>query len=435
MVCGSLFGDTKKNRSSFPWSSDQHRATQNKISHFARPADEMDWEQSQTSQAIRHLDYNLTTKLQLLADKQSIEIQKYLQARPSNLEDTLRKIFDDYVADGRIIIQSPDSHEAPTQSLSAGSPKQQVTEVTERNAEIQQLISKLQRAEEELNAVKSELEKAEIRTDQLRKLIIPAGTEQILDSKLQQLFSEIRTLTQKVVSKIYTKPPRYWESSVEHSRAFFKEIKDYTPGLQQDAIQSELFACLRQLFLSNQIKDYRLGERYETLQTLLRQTEEALAEAVGARFPGERHMKEMQEWRRATFKCTELLQDTSNNAAYDAANLAEYFKPAETEDPKAQQRGRKYLQTLCERSFELGALMRRTEDTFEVFSVKDDTPLLDCEDIAEKWRSYGEKDGSGVEITVFCLFGGLRKISKEYPTKPVVLEKAHVATQFVMPAE
>ncbi|CCT63196.1 uncharacterized protein FFUJ_00182 [Fusarium fujikuroi IMI 58289] len=399
----------------------------------------MDWDQSQISQAIRHLDFNLSTKwdhaFKLFADAQRVEIQRYLQAGSSNLEHVVRKTLQEYVTGGRIIIQSPYSPEEPSKSPSAGPPKQQLAAESDQHDEVERLSLKLQKTEEELTAAKSQLEEAEIRTDQLRKLIIPVGTEPILDSKIQQLFFEIRTLTQKVVSRLYTKAPRYWESSIDESRVFFKGIQDLPPGLQQDAIHSELFTCLRRWLFSNEIKECGLGEGHENLQSLLGQTEEALFEAVGAKYPGERHREEIQEWRSATFKCTELLQDTSNDPAYYAANLAGCFKPAETDDLKAQQRGRKNLQTLCERSLELGALMRRTEDSFEVFAVKDGTHLVECEDIVEKWRNYSEEGASGVEITVWCLFGGLRKISKEYPTKPVVLEKARVATRFVRRAE
>ncbi|KAG4264883.1 hypothetical protein FPRO03_00167 [Fusarium proliferatum] len=381
----------------------------------------MDWDQSQISQAIRHLDFNLSTKwdhaFKLFADAQRVEIKRYLQAGSNNLEHVVRNTLQEYVADGRIIIHSPHSPEELSKLPSPGSSKQQLAAESDQHDEVQRLTLKLQKTEEELTAVKSQLEEAEIRTDQLRKLIIPVGTEPILDSKIQQLFFEVRTLTQKVVSRLYTNAPRYWESSVDDSRVFFKGIQDLTPDLQQDAIHSELFTCLSRWLFSNEIKDCGLGEGHEKLQSLLGQTEEALLEAVGAKYPGE------------------LLQDTSNDPAYYAANLADFFKPAETDDPKAHQRGRKNLQNLCERSLELGALMRGTEDSFEVFTVKDGTPLVECEDVVEKWRNYSEKGASGVEITVLCLFGGLRKISKEYPTMPVVLEKARVATRFVRRAD
>ncbi|KAF4438661.1 hypothetical protein FACUT_4770 [Fusarium acutatum] len=433
------FGGTKNHRSNFHSSAGQDRVTQNKIPHFTRSVNEMDWEQSQISQAIRHLDFNLSTKwehaFKLFTDAQRFEIQRYLQAESSNLEHVVREILEDSVANGGIIIQPPHSTETSTKSLPAGPSKQQVAAESDQHDEIQRLTLKLQKKEEELTAVKSQLEEAEIRTDQLRKLIIPSGTEPILDSKIQQLFSEVRTLIQKVVSRLYTKAPRYWESSVDESRAFFKQIKDLPPDLQQDAIHSELFTCLRQWLFSTETKDRGLGEGHEKLQSLLGQTEQALVEAVEAKYPGEHHREEIQEWRSATFNCTELLQDTSDDPAYYAANLADLFKPSETDDPKAQQRGRKHLQTLCQRSFELGALMRLTEDSFEVFTVKDGTPIVDCEDIVEKWRNYSENGASGVEITVWCLFGGLRKISKEYPTRPVILEKAQVATRFVRRAE
>ncbi|KAF5572994.1 hypothetical protein FPANT_12663 [Fusarium pseudoanthophilum] len=409
------------------------------MSQFARPADEIDWEQSRTSQAIRHLDFSLSTKwdrsFNSFANAQNDEIKRYMQAASSKSEHFFRKALEDFVADGRIIIQSRHSAEAPNESLSAGPQKQKATQEPIQHAQIEQLTLKLQKAEEELKAVKSQLEEAEIRTDQLRKLIIPAGTEPILDSKIQQLFIEIRTLTQKVASKLYTKPPRYWETLVDESRVFFKGIQEYSIDLQQDAIQGELFDCLRQWFFSDTITFHGLGDKYEKLQTLIGQAEEALGEAIEVKHPGGLHGEEMREWRSATLKCINLLRDSSNDSAFYVAGIESFFKPAETDDSKAQQRGRNNLQTLCERSLELEALMRRTEDTFEVFSVKDDTPLLDCEDIAEKWRGYSGKDASGVEITVCCLFGGLRKISKEYPTKPVVLEKAQVATQFVRRAE
>lgn len=458
MVFGACFGETKKYLYNFHSSGGQHRATRNKIAHHIRSVDEMDWEQSQTSQAIQHLYFNLSTKwdhaFNMFANTQNVEIQRCLQAGPSNLEHICRKIFEDYAIDGRIIIQSPHSPEAATNPLSIGSSKQQAAAESDQHAEIQKLTLKLQRAEEELTAVRSQLEKAEIRTNQLRKLIVPTGTEPILDSKIQHLFSEVRTLTQKVVSKLYTKTPRYWESSVDESRVFFKGIKDFPLNLQQDAIHGELFDCLRQWFFSNAIKDRGLGEKYEKLQTLLVQTEEELVEAVQAKNPGgkflfevrtknryltvsypELHGEEIREWRNATLKYINLLQDTSNDPAFFADHLEGFFKPAETDDPKAQQRGRKNLETLCNKSFELGALMRRAEDHFEIFTVNKGTSLTDCEDIAERWRSYSDKDSCGVEIVDWCFFGGLRKISKEYPTKPVVLEKAHVSGRFVRRTE
>ncbi|KAF5593791.1 uncharacterized protein FSUBG_9699 [Fusarium subglutinans] len=434
MVCGNLFGETRKHRYSSHSSSDQHRATQNKTSYFARSADEMDWEQSQTYQAIRHLTTNWHDTFKLF-ERQNAEVQRHLQAGHSNLEHMFRKVLEDFVANGVIIIQSPHSPDAPTKSLSSKPLEQRVATSSELYDELQRLTLKLQNAEEELTVVKSQLDEAELRTDQLRKLIISAGTEPILDSKIQQKFSEIRTLTQKVVSKLYTKTPRYWESLVDESRVFFEGIKDRSLDLRQDAIHGQLFHCLQQWFFSDAIKDHGLGDKYEKLQTLLGQANEELVEAIEAKGLGGPHGEEIREWRNATLKCINLLQDPSNDQAFCVAHIENFFKPAETDDSKAQQRGRKYLQSLCERSSELGALMRRTEDSFEVFTVKDGIPLADCEDIAEKWINYSDKDASGVEITASCLFGGLRKISKDYPTKPVVLEKAQVATRFVRHAE
>jgi hypothetical protein len=125
------------------------------------------------------------------------------------------------------------------------------------------------------------------------------------------------------------------------------------------------------------------------------------------------------------------LRDESDGPDSCAAYLEQFFKPAETDIIQAQESGRKKLRKLCEKAHELGILMRRATDTFQVFTVKDDLPLADCQDMVEELRCNGERDSGGTKVVGSCLFGGLRKISSDYPTKPILLERAVVSTRFV----
>ncbi|KAG6991602.1 hypothetical protein FocnCong_v017809 [Fusarium oxysporum f. sp. conglutinans] len=298
-------------------------------------------------------------------------------------------------------------------------------------AQVEELTRKLELADSELADLNSQLKATQSRADQLRSMIIPNDGKPILDSEIERLFSEVRATTQIVACRLYSKRGTYQNPKTGDSKAFFKEIEDLSPDCQRDAIHTYLFLFIRQQFFPRNIRGCNIGNHYPNLEKALAATEWQLTEAVKNSHPGGVHQKELNDWTRATFKCIDILKGESDEPDSYAAYLEEFFKPAETDDTNTQGIGRRKLKKLCEKAHELGILMRRATDTFQVFIVKDDLPFTDCEDVAEELRCNGGRDSSRTKVVDFCLFGGLRKISSDYPAKPILLEKAMVSTRFV----
>lgn len=141
----------------------------------------------------------------------------------------------------------------------------------------------------------------------------------------------------------------------------------------------------------------------------------------------------MVNWTRATFKCLDLLVDRSDEAESYAVYLEQFFRPVETDDIESQNIGRKKLRVLCENANELGILLRRSEDVFQVFTFKKDIDFSICEKRVEELRCNGSRTTLGVKVVDCCLFGGLKKIPKEHPNKTIYLERAQVSTRIIMP--
>lgn len=140
----------------------------------------------------------------------------------------------------------------------------------------------------------------------------------------------------------------------------------------------------------------------------------------------------MVDWTRATFNCLHHLVDSSDEPESYAVYLEQFFRPVETDDIKSQNIGRKKLRILCEKANELGILLRRSEDVFQVFIFKKDIDFSICENRVEELRCNGSRTIIGVKVVDCCLFGGLKKIPKEHPNKTIYLERAQVSTRIIM---
>jgi hypothetical protein len=139
----------------------------------------------------------------------------------------------------------------------------------------------------------------------------------------------------------------------------------------------------------------------------------------------------MVNWTRATFKCLDLLVDRCNETESCAVFLEQFFKPVETDDIRSQNIGRKKLKALCEKANELGILLRRSENIFQIFTVTNGIAFSICEEGVEELRCNGSRDVRGVKVVDCCLFGGLKKMPKEHPSNVICLERAQVSTRIV----
>ncbi|EXM19167.1 hypothetical protein FOTG_12785 [Fusarium oxysporum f. sp. vasinfectum 25433] len=417
---------------------------------------EMEWQSDQnTSHYSQMLSQQLDVTRELndrfnsMMNKLNIDYQACLQATPDLVEQTIRNTLNEHLT--RHVLEA----QPATRQLSAPSESQSLPESADPDymSQIRDLNHKLMMKESELSKIKGQLKVAETEAEQLRDIIIPNDGETILDNEVQKLFSEVRSLTQRVVKKLYKATGKYCHLT-EKNGPFFDSISGRSLESQEEAIWAHLFAYLNFYFFCDEFTSFGLGKRYRKLEESLSDTEYYLREAFRAQsctgmsatnrdewrrkksltayYIGA-YGKEIAEWRHATFKCVNLLKDTSDSPAIRYQALESFFKPAETHDPKASQRGKGLLKDLCEKSYELGILMRRAQDTFQVFEIKRKTDFTDCEHEVDELRFNGDRRTSHEpKVIQECLFGGLRKISRDYPTSPVLLEKAVVSTQSKM---
>ncbi|KAF4961797.1 hypothetical protein FSARC_10093 [Fusarium sarcochroum] len=406
---------------------------------------EMEWQSDHTisnpsqmlSQQLVEMKQDLNDGIASVIKMLDIKQQPCVQVTPDHIEQIIRKTLKELDASdlqhnqplSRRLSSSTPAPSAPSQSQSLPE-----SAVPGDKTEIDDLRLRLGIADSEIAALKGQLKVAETEASQLRDIIIPSDEEVILDDKLKQMFADIRSTVQVLVVKHYHNygKSRYYKT--EKNRALFDKINSYPSERQQEAIRAEFFHHLNAWFFSSQFRCFGLGKGYRALNQCLKTTEEDFAQAFRSRYPNvyctEPYNKELIEWRHATFKCADLLKDTSDETSRYQEFLEDYFKPAQTDDPKAVLLIRKSLKKICEKSYELGILMRRARDVFQVYDIDQHRDLADCENEVEVMSHDTEYRASyGTKSIDACLFGGLKKISRDYPSHPIFLEKAHVSTR------
>ncbi|EMT72961.1 hypothetical protein NOF04DRAFT_9437 [Fusarium oxysporum II5] len=416
------------------------RKSRMKVENFnGTGGDEVEWEiahiPNDTSQILDQLRSELRTDwdrgLVSVTNRMNAGHQKCLHALTDHIEQTIRRTIEEY-----LVGQQDDVQPLPSRRASPEPSDSQLlleSAEPEHKTQVEDLTAMLQRTQAELENVKSRLKASEDRADQLRSIIVPRDEEPMLDSEIQKVFSEIRTATQWVAERLFSKSRKYLEPTTIDSAAFFEEIESLAPECRQDAIHAHLSTLIRQRFFPNSVGDSKISGKYENLQKLLVATERDMMDAVAARHPKGTAGGEMANWTRVTFKCLDLLVDRSDEADSYAVHLEQFFKPAETDDVKSQNIGRKKLKVLCEKANEFGILLRRSEHTFQVFTIKKDVAFKDCEKKVEELRCNRSRTIIGVKVVDCCLYGGLKKISREYPSKAIYLERAQVSTRFIVP--
>ncbi|KAG5751839.1 hypothetical protein H9Q70_005529 [Fusarium xylarioides] len=356
--------------------------------------------------------------------------QQCQQAASDNIKETVWKAMDQWFADNQKNL-SP-RQEDPQ----ADSPQNLKTDVRlepddiDYHAQVEQLTRKLELADSELASLKQKVKETEVRADRLHIIIVSSDEKPILDSEIQKVFCEVRKAVQIITSRLYSKSGTFQSAMTEVSQAFFEGLKDLPPECQRDAIYSELFLSIQSHFFPNNVGGCSIEYHDSDFQKQLAATEQCLIKVITTSHPDGYGQKALSDWTRATLKCIDLLRDESDGPASYAARLEEFFKPAETYEAQEQEKGRRRLRKLCDKANELGNLMRRAKDTFQVFTVKDNQPLTGCQDLVLELRCNGKRNSSGLRVIDRCLFGGLRKISNDYPTKPILLERAVVSTRF-----
>ncbi|VTT72238.1 unnamed protein product [Fusarium fujikuroi] len=386
------------------------------------------------NQVISQLNHDLRADwgrdLSSCIRKMSAEHQQCQQATSDNIKETVRTAMEEWFTKNQPKSQLQKKYNAleSTQSLTTDS--RLMTPDSDDSAQVEQLTRKLEMADVELAGLRNQLKATQLRADQLRSMIIPDNEDFVLDSEIEGLFSEVRATTQYVARRLYTNPDTHEKPTANASKAFFKEIEGFDPERRQDAIHTHLFLLIRRQFFPNKLRESNIGKCFPTLYAKLVRAELQLTEAIRDNWTDGTGKKELANWSRASFDCIDLLEDESDEPDLYAIYLEQFFKPAETDNIRAKTRGRKKLRELCEKAEELGILMRRAADTFQVFIVKDDVPLADYEGVAQELRCNLGRGSVGTKEIDACLFGGLSKISSEYPTETIVLEKAMVSTRF-----
>ncbi|PNP76463.1 hypothetical protein FNYG_10201 [Fusarium nygamai] len=356
--------------------------------------------------------------------------QQCEQAASDNIKETVWKAMDQWFAENQVKLSSRQK------DLQADSPQNLKTDVqlepdnTDHRAQVEQLTQKLKLADLELEGWKRKVQETESRAGRLRSIIVSSDEKPILDGEIQKLFSDVRKGVQMIASRLYSKSGTFQNATTENSKEFFEDVKDLTPESQRDAIHTELFISIQSHFFPNDVGGCTIGHLDPNVHKQLAATEQSLIQAVTASHPDGSGQATLSGWSRATFKCIDLLRDESDGPASYAVGLYEFFKPAETDDIQEQEKGRRRLRKVCDKANELGNLMRRAKDTFQVFTVEEDLPFADWQDVVEELRCNGKRNSSGLKVIDGCLFGGLKKISNDYPTKPILLERAMVLTRF-----
>ncbi|RKL36628.1 hypothetical protein BFJ72_g8177 [Fusarium proliferatum] len=375
--------------------------------------------------------------------------QQCQQATSNNIKETVWKAMDKWFADNQKKL--PLRQEEPqTDSLqnSKTDVRLELDDI-EHCAHVEQLTRKLELADSELATLKRKAKETESRADRLRSIIVSSDGKPILDGEIQKLFSEVRKGVQMMASRLYSKSGTFQNATTENSKTFFGELNDLTPESQRDAVHTELFICIQSHFFPNDVGGCTIGHIDPSVHKQLAAAEQSLIQAVTASHPDGMSsplivqnipqlttlssgsgQTALSDWSRATFKCIDLLRDESDGPASFAAWLEEFFRPAETDDLQEQERGRRRLRRLCDKARELGNLMRRAKDTVQVFTVEEGLAFADWQDSVEELRCNGKRNSLGLKVIDRCLFGGLKKISNDYPTKPILLERAMVSTRF-----
>ncbi|KAF5628924.1 hypothetical protein F52700_8017 [Fusarium sp. NRRL 52700] len=434
----SIRHDFRKYRSPLHFSSLGARKSRMNVETFNDPGDnEMEWEMTHnptfTSQILNRLRSELRTDwdrgLNSLINRVDAGHQKCLQATADYIEQTIRRTIEEYVIGRQDEVQSLPSH--PTSSELSHSQLLLESAEPDYKTHVEDLTKTLERTQQELDDVKSQLKASESRADQLRSIIVPRNEETILDSEIQRVFSEVRTITQWVAERLFSHSGKYRESTRIDNGPFFEDIEGFSPECRQDAIHAHLSSLIRRRFFPTSVVDFDTGGKYEKLQKILVVGDREMKSALTAHYHNGNSSTEMFNWTRATFKCLDLLVDKSSGIDSYALFLEQFFKPVETDDIKSQNIGRKKLKVLCQKANELGILLRRSENIFQAFHIEKDIDFSLCEKMVEELRCNGSRTISGVKVVDCCLFGGLKKIPKEYPNEAFCLERAQVSTRIM----
>ncbi|KAF5584116.1 hypothetical protein FPCIR_8744 [Fusarium pseudocircinatum] len=442
-IFSPLTGGLKRQRSCSQVAS-VHQPPRNHMAEYInKGSDAMNWQDLQAptsmNQAIGQLRSDLRADwerdLTSCISKMNAEHQQCQQATLDNIKETVRKTLDEWFANSQMKPQSLKDDTTPESSQSLNTEARLMTPDSEDCAQVEQLTRKLEMAGLELTDLKKQLKATQLRTDQLRSMIIPDDGNPILDSEIETLFSEVRARAQYVARGLYTKPGSLENAKTKEGQALFKQIKGLDQERQQDAIHLYLFLRIRQQFFPNRIRGCNIGRHYPELQEGLATTERYLSKAMRDTWIDGTGEKELAAWSRATFSCIDLLKGESDEPDSYALYLEQTLKPAETTSTRLNERGKKNLRELCEKAHKLGILMRRATDTFQAFIVKPNVPLADYESVAQESTFNGGRFSSGTKVIDSCLFGGLRKISSEHPDEFIVLHKVMVSTRLVTSTE
>ncbi|KAF5543000.1 hypothetical protein FMEXI_7236 [Fusarium mexicanum] len=436
----SLFASLrqKKPRSPLHFTSfGGHKSRMNVEAFNDHGGNEMEWEMTHnpnlTSQVLNQLRLELRADWDRCIDSVINRIdaghQKCLQATTDYIEQTIRRTIEEHL----VVPQDDTQSLSPQRESPEPSNPPLLLELAEpdHKANIEDLTATLERTQAELENVKSQLQASESRADQLRSIIVPRNEEPILDSEIQRVFSEVRNLTQWVAERLFSNTGKYGQPTTIDSTAFFEDIHGISLERRQDAVHEHLSRLIKRRFFPTSVGNFEVVGEYEKLQKSLVVAEREMMDAVTARHPKGISGTEMFDWTRTTCKYLDLLVDRSNEADSYAVFLEQFFKPVETDDIRSQNIGRKKLKTLCEKANNLGNLLRRSENIFQVFTIKEDVAVKDCEKKVEELRCNGGRTSIGVKVVDCCLFGGLKKLPKENPSKAIYLERAQVSTRMI----
>lgn len=291
-VMTSIRQELRKHRSPTYFASTGGRKSRTNVETFNDPGgNEMEWEMTHdhnfTSQILNRVRLELQTDwdrgLTSFINRIDAGHQKCLQATTDHIEKTIRRTLKEYLAIGQDEVQSLPLHrESPEPSnsrllLESAEP--------DHKAHVEDLTSMLERAQAELENVKSQLMASESRADQLRSIIVPRNEEPILDSEIQRAFLEVRTLTQWVAERLFSNSDKDQELSIIDSAAFHESIAGIPLEGRRDAIHAHLSRLIRRRFFPTKVGDIDIGGKYEDLQKSLVQTEREMTNAVVARHP------------------------------------------------------------------------------------------------------------------------------------------------------
>ncbi|KAF5707943.1 hypothetical protein FMUND_10808 [Fusarium mundagurra] len=394
-IFSPLTGSLRRQRSCSQLASVHQPPPRNDMAQYIdKGSDAMDWQDLQgptsmnliRSQLHRDLRADWERDLTSCINKMNAEHQQSQQAVLDNIKETVRTTLKECFANDQTKPQSLKEESTLESPQSLSTEVRLMTPESEDCAQVEQLTQKLEMADLELADLKKQLKETQLRADQLRNMIIPDDGNPVLDSEIETLFSEVRATTQYVARRLYTNPGTHEDPTTKEGKAFFKEIEGLDPERQQDAIQSYLFRLIRRQFFPNTLGVCNIRRHYPDLQDALATTERRLSEAMRDTWFDGTGKKELATWSRATFSCIDLLKNESDEPEAYALYLEQILKPAETNNTKLKERGRKNLRELCKKAHKLGILMRRATDTFQAFTVKGHVHLANYENVAQELR-------------------------------------------------